>query len=420
MVVKIKIGRSIRGILHYNESKVTEGEAKLILASGFAGEIENMTFHNKLQRFEHLTVLKPTVKTNALHISLNFDSSEKISSSKMQDIAIAYMEKIGFGDQPYLVYRHNDAGHQHLHIATTSIQRNGEAINLHNIGRTLSEPARKSIEEEFNLVVAESKKIKQEPDIKPADLEKAKYGRSSTKRQISNVLAGVIGEYKYASIGELNAVLRQFNVMADRGKEDTEMFAKKGLIYSLVDTKGNKIGVPIKASTFNSQPTLRNLEKRFDNSKEQRKPFRQGLIKQINKVLSKYERFTAETLNAELKKDGITLVLRKNDQGRIYGTTFIDHKNKAVFNGSDLGKLYSANSIAAQISSSDQLRSYLKPIDSHSPYLKPEQSKSAISYLEPIATRGILDVLLGKSEPDYLPSIPRKRKKKKRHRGFTL
>ncbi|CAM4388468.1 Relaxase/Mobilisation nuclease domain-containing protein [Pedobacter westerhofensis] len=419
MVARIKIGTSIRGILHYNENKVAEGEAKLILASGFAGEIENMTFHNKLQRFEHLTELKPTVKTNALHISLNFDSSEKISSSKMQEIAIAYMEKIGFGDQPYLVYRHNDAGHQHLHIATTSIQRNSEAINLHNIGRTLSEPARKSIEKEFDLVVAESKKFKQESGLKPADLEKAKYGRSSTKRQISNVLAGVIKEYKYTSIGELNAVLRQFNVTANRGKEDTEMFAKKGLIYSLVDKKGNKIGVSIKASAFYSKPTLRNLEKRFGTNKEKRKPFRQGLIKKISKVLSKYERFTIETLNAELKRDSVTLVLRKNDQGRIYGTTFIDHKNKVVFNGSDLGKLYSANSIAAQISSSDQLRSYLKPTDSQSSYLKSEPSKSANTYLEPIATRGILDELLGKSQPDYMPGIPRK-KKKKRNQGLTL
>jgi len=66
MVAKIVIGKSIRGILHYNEQKVAEGEAKLILASGFAGDIEKMSFHNKVQRFNHLTVLKPSVKTNVL------------------------------------------------------------------------------------------------------------------------------------------------------------------------------------------------------------------------------------------------------------------------------------------------------------------------------------------------------------------
>lgn len=419
MVARIKIGQNIRGILHYNENKVADGEAKLILASGFAGEIEQMTFMNKLKRFEHLNELKPTVQTNALHISLNFHSSEQISSSKMQEIAVAYMEKIGFGDQPFLVYRHNDAGHQHLHIATTSIQRDGVAISLHNIGSELSEPARKSIEREFDLVVAESRKFKHEVTIKPADLEKAKYGRSSTKRQISNVLSAVIGEYKYSSIAELNAVLNKFNVTADRGQEDTEMFAKKGLIYSLIDKDGNKIGVPIKASAFYSKPTFRNLEKKFDRNKEKRKPFRQDLIKHLNKVYSKYERFTFDTLKSELQKEQIDLVLRKNDQGRIYGTTFIDHRNKVVFNGSDLGKLYSANSLGMKISSTDKLQTYLKPAISQATYLKPVSGETNPTYLEPNSTTNFLNELLGKSQPEYMPGIRRK-KKKKRNQGLTL
>ncbi|WP_293743721.1 relaxase/mobilization nuclease domain-containing protein [uncultured Pedobacter sp.] len=418
MVARVKIGKSIRGILNYNENKVAEGEAKLILASGFAGEIEQMTFMNKLKRFEHLTQLKPTVETNALHISLNFHSSEQISNSKMQEIAISYMGKIGFGDQPFLVYRHNDAGHQHLHIATTSIQRDGEAISLHNIGREKSEPARKAVEKEFGLVVAESKKLQQEVIIKPADLDKAKYGRSSTKRQISNVLAAVFGEYKYTSFNELNAVLNQFNVAADRGKEDTEMFANKGLIYSLIDKNGNKIGVPIKASSFYNKPTFRMLEKKIEKNKEKRKPYRQDLIKQINMVFIKYESFTEATLKAELRKANTDLVLRKNDLGRLYGTTFVDHKNKVVFNGSDLGKLFSANSIAVKIGSSDHLRSYLEPETNSITYLKPKSEATTHTYLEPSGTGEFFKELLGRSEPDYIPRV--RRKKKKRNRGLTL
>jgi len=419
MVARIKIGQSIRGILHYNENKVTDGEAKLILASGFAGEIDKMTFGNKLKRFEHLTELRPTVKTNALHISLNFHSDEQISNSKMQEIAIRYMEEIGFGEQPFLVYRHNDAGHQHVHIATSNIQRDGEPISLHNIAKNLSEPARKKIEKEFDLVVAESKKYKQEAGIKPADLEKAKYGRSSTKRQISNVLSAIVGNYKYASIAELNAVLRQFNVTADRGQEDTQMFAKKGLVYSLIDKEGNKIGVPIKASAFYSKPTYRNIEKRFDKNAENRKPFKPALIKKVNGVITKYERLTIQTFKAELNKENVELVLRTNDQGRIYGTTFIDHANKTVFNGSDLGKAYSGNAIAQLISSSDQLRTYLKPAISQATYLKPVSGETNHTYLEPNTTTDFLNEMLGKSQPDYMPGIRRK-KKKKRNQGLTL
>jgi hypothetical protein len=177
MVAKISIGKSIRAMLHYNENKVNEAEASLILASGFAGDIEQMNFNQKLNRFNHLLQLKPNVKTNALHISLNFHSSEALSNYKLQQIASSYMDKIGFGDQPFLVYRHEDAAHSHVHIVTTNITPQGERIDLHDIGRKMSEPARKAIEEEYNLVKAESKDLKQFPVIKKANLEKAKYGR---------------------------------------------------------------------------------------------------------------------------------------------------------------------------------------------------------------------------------------------------
>lgn len=418
MVAKIMIGKSIRGILHYNENKVSEGEAKLILASGFAGEIEHMTFDHKLQRFQRLTELKPSVKTNALHISLNFDSSEQVSSAKMQAIAIAYMERIGFGDQPFLVYRHNDAGHQHLHIATTSIQRDGTSIDLHNIGRSPSEQARKAIEIEFDLVKAESKGFKQEPGIRPADLEQIKYGRQSTKKQISNVLAGVINNYRFTSIAELNAVLKQFNVMADRGREDTEMFKKNGLIYSMLDKDGNKIGVPIKASAFYAKPTLNNLERKFEKNKELRKPHKSDLIARIDKVLLNYQNLTRATLADELRKQGTSLVLRENNDGRIYGVTFVDHQKKVVFKGSDLNKRYSANAISAILGSEDKPRVFLNPQKELRTYLNTTLEAQSKTYLEPAANTGLLDELLGKSIPDYLPNI--KRKRKKRRRGLTL
>jgi hypothetical protein len=233
MVAKIIIGKKIRGVLHYNENKVLEKQADLILASGFAGDIEKMNFNQKLQRFEKLLMLKPSVKTNTLHISLNFDAAEKLHKETLQKIAITYMDKIGFGDQPFLAYQHHDAAHQHIHIATVSIQPNGDAINLHNIGRIQSKKAREEIESEFNLVKAQGKQYKPEPAIKPIDLQKAHYGKTPTKRTVSNTVNAVISAYKFTSVAELNAILRQFNVIADRGTEDTMMFQKKGLVYGL-------------------------------------------------------------------------------------------------------------------------------------------------------------------------------------------
>lgn len=409
-------GKSIRGALNYNERKVQEGQAHLIMASGFAADIDQLNFNQKLRRFEHLIQLNPRVKTNTLHISLNFDSSEQLSSLKLQRIAAAYMENIGFGEQPFLVYRHTDAAHQHVHIVTTSMQRDGKPIGLHNIGRLVSEPARKQIEAEFGLLRAESKQFKQHSGIKPADPEKANYGRIPTKRAISNIVTAVMHTYQYTSLAEFNAVLNEFNVKADRGAEDTEMFRKKGLIYSLLDRNGKAIGVPIKASAFYSKPTLVNLEKRFGKNAEKRKAYKEPLKAAINRVFKNYLEITRETFIDKMASLNVHVLFRVNEQGFTYGVTFVDHNTRTVFNGSDLGKNYSAKALSERFGLKDlqhkvEQKTFLKPAPQTN-YLKQEQP--AKSYLGLQGNSGLLKDLTESTRPEIAPNVSRKKKRRKK------
>lgn len=421
MVARIITGKSIRGILHYNENKVEQKEAHLILASGFAIDIEAIGMEQKLRRFEQRTILNTAVKTNAVHISLNFDSEDQLDDRKMQQIAADYMERIGFGEQPYLVYRHSDAAHTHVHIATTNIQADGNRIDMHNIGRDKSEPARKDIEREYKLVVAEGREASNTIGIRPADIEKAIYGKHLSKRAITNIVNAVARTYKFTSISEFNAALKQFNVTADRGSEETEMFRKKGLIYSLLDSNGNKIGIPIKASAIYRKPTLANLESKFQRNLEKRKPYRDDLKQRIDRVLLKYESVTPATLEAELKRQGIYLLLRKNTEGFIYGATFVDNKHRTVFNGSQLGKAYSARAIAGKLGNLDKAKVYLKH-EQQTAYLKPKEESLSIldksggtDYLSAsLPETSLLRNLLGTPQMDQQPTVRKRRKKKKR------
>ena len=423
MVAKIIIGKKIRGVLHYNENKVSEGSAQLILASAFGGEIEQMDFNQKLQRFENLLMLKPKVKTNTLHISLNFDAAEKLKDDALQQIAIAYMDKIGFGDQPFLVYRHHDAAHHHIHLVTTNIQSTGEPISLHNIGRIQSEKARKEIEQEFGLVQAQSKNFKPEPGVRPVDLQKALYGKIPTKRAISNTVNAVTRDYKFSSLAEFNAILNQFNVVADRGTEDTEMFQKRGLIYSLLDQKGEKTGVPIKSSTLYSKPTLPWLEQEFEKHRQNKMPLKVDLRNAVDRVLEPGTLVTAQAFGKALNDRGINVLFRQSSTGQIYGITFVDNVRKVVFNGSDLGNSYSAKAIVNRLSGSD-----------------PEQKLGILSQSNPMQQRNktanqginetphfdrrisetntrLLEVLIAPAQ-DVISPLPKKKKKKKR--GLTI
>src|SRR4051812_26555310 len=206
MVARMRTGQNILGALNYNENKVKARSAECIAANMFGCEPGDLSFSNKKNRFQDQMRLNKRSKTNVVHVSLNFAVGEKLTNEKLQSIASAYMDRIGFTNQPYLVYNHFDAGHPHIHILTTSIQDNGKRIPLHNIGKNQSEQARKEIETIFNLVKAEDREVNKEFVLDPKTLATAIYGKSQTKEAISKIVRTITRSYKFTSIPELNAV----------------------------------------------------------------------------------------------------------------------------------------------------------------------------------------------------------------------
>lgn len=414
MVAKITVPNSIRRALNYNEQKVKEGKAECIYAHHFLKEAGQMNFHEKLGRFESLIDLNKRATTNTVHISLNFGLNEKIGQEKLAKIATAYMEKIGFGEQPYLIYQHLDAGHPHIHIVTTNIQKDGKRISLHNIGRNQSNAARKELEMAFNLQKAETQGKMETQEVRPVNAQKLAYGKSATKRGITNVLDAVLPRYKYASLAELNAILRLYNLTADRGKEEGIIYQKKGLVYRMLDENGNKIGVPIKASSIYNKPTLSYLEKRFRENEILKQEFRKSLKTSIDWLMVKPPR-SLHAFKQALEKEKISLIVRQNDNGIIYGLTYIDHNTKCVFNGSDIGKDYSAKAIIEKFGLTQNVTSHDKPIEpklseTNSMELSLEKDK-----LQEQDLSKIIDVIITPSEEyQYVPFELRKRKKKKR------
>lgn len=413
MVAKIVSGKSIRGILIYNEDKIENGGAKVLLASGFATDIDRLNFHQKLFRFNQLTSLNARTKTNALHISLNFHADDKLDGGKLQQIAAEYMERLGFGEQPFIAYQHFDTAHTHLHIATVNIDRNGDRIDIHDIGKKVSEPIRKELEVKYGLVRAEGRKLANEPYLRAAE-----YGAWPTKRQLNNITKAVMRDYAYTSFAEYKAVLAQFNVHVDRGFEDSVMFEKKGLVYAIADSSGNLVGVPFKASAFYRGATMKELEKRFEKNKEKRKAHRQSLKERIDGVVDRYNLVRKETLIKDLAREQIAFVLRRNEVGLIYGLNFIDHRHRTVFNGSDLGKGYSAKAVTKMFSDRDEPKQYLR---------KEEQGNYLERDLGLGEKRGkedewLLDGLLEKADYDDPTVIGKKRRKrpgKEHQQGFS-
>jgi hypothetical protein len=369
-----------------------------------------------------LNSLNERATTKTLHVSLNFSPSEKLQDDKLQKIAELYMNKIGFGEQPFLVYKHEDAGHPHIHIVSTTIKADGGRINTHNIGRNQSEKARKEIERQFGLIKAERQSELRNAGIKSVDAAKVVYGKDETKRAISNISGAVFSQYKFASLPEFNAALKQFNVVADRGKEDGWIYKNRGLVYRIMDADGNKVGVPIKASSIACKPILANLEKKFATNEPLKEPLKQRTKTAVDNCLAASSKSMKDLVKA-LEQQQVYTVLRQNAEGRLYGITFVDNQTKAIFNGSDLGKGYSAAALQSRLATANEntLNQEDSKAGSSSGSLQKEnqhQKQQEKVVTPPVKSESILDVLLStKEQYDNVPGnlIKKKRKKKKRN-----
>ncbi len=336
--------RRIARSLSYNEEKIKIGKAECLLAGNYLANSIHLKFEDKFRCLQRRMELNDRVRTS-LHITLNFDPSDDLPNPKMRQIAKLYMEEIGFGRQPYLVYRHYDAGHPHCHIVTTHVRSDGKPIDLYNMGRNQSEKARQFLEARFGLVTAEMKRQAWLERQKVDGVPMVRYGEKGLTQAVSNVLEHVMQEYKYASLAEFNAVLRLYRIEAYRGKEGSLLHQHRGLLYRVLDENGKYIGVPIKASFFDCKPTLVNLEKKFVLNQFLKENSFQRISTYVHFALLQ-EPESLEAMKRRLGQDQIAMVVLRDKSGVCLDVSYVDFRDKGVVSGHDLG--FHGNKISIQ------------------------------------------------------------------------
>jgi hypothetical protein len=195
------------------------------------------------------------------------------------------------------------------------------------------------------------------------------------------------------------------------------------LIYRILDADGNKIGVPIKASSINCKPTLNNLEKKFSENGVSKEAFKQLTKNKLDDCFEKSPGTINDLIEA-LHQKNIYTVLRRNNEGRLYGITFVDNQNKCVFNGSDLGKGYSAAAIQSRLTAKENILTKDKEGGSTQAGeiqkdigLQKEQEKKLDTTLR---NESLIDLLLSAKEQfGNTPFQLLKKKKKKRRKNTS-
>ena len=248
------------------------------------------------------------------------------------------MQRMGFGDQPYIVYRHNDIGREHLHIVSVRVDETGRAIS-DSYEHERSMKVCRELEQQFDLTPATQKEWKEGLPLSPVG-----YGDGNLKGQLAGVIRPLAREWRFRTLGEYRAVLSLYGITVDEVKGEYGGREYHGLTYSATDREGNKVGKPFKSSVFGKEAGIAALERRMHNAAAWEKTHKEVAAATAEKVAAAMQTAGHDRaqFERELMRQGIGVVFRQNEAGRIYGATFIDHAAKAVFNGSRLGKEFSA------------------------------------------------------------------------------
>ena len=337
MIAKISATENLGGALGYNFKKVEKGEANILLAAELYQSKEGRyTMEDVLADMEALIPKNCRTKKTVFHCSLNPHPDEKLSDEQLTQIAKEYMEALGYGNQPYIVFKHNDIAREHIHIVSLRIDGKGKKIN-DKFEKRRSKQITDALERKYSLIP--SSKV---TDREMKEVSKIDTTKGNIKEQVAETLLSVLKHYEFCSLGELNAILNKYNLAVEEVK--TEFRGKKydGLVYVPTDDKGDKVSTPIHASDIGRGVGYTAVLNKMQKSKQAVKPLVptiRGKVLQTMRTSPK----TEEELQQRLEEQGLCVFIRKNESGRIYGITFIDDKEGVALNGSRLGKGYAAN-----------------------------------------------------------------------------
>lgn len=335
MVAKISVGNSLYGSLVYNGEKINKEKGKVLATNKIYNDGSGtINIHRAFEDFKMWMPQSTKAEKPMMHISLNPHPDDRLSDAEYAQLAHEYMEKMGFGDMPFLIVKHEDIDRHHIHIVALRVRPDGTAISTKNNFYKSKEITRE-LEKKYGLHTAERQKVTPDMPINKVD------PNGDVKRQMAMAVKLVGMRYKFQTLGEYNAILSLYNIRCEEADGRYNGREYHGLVYFAMDDDGKTISTPLKASRLGKFAGREAIEQRYERAKEKTdvRPTKRKIAAVMAQSSGK------DDFIARLKAENIDLVLRYTDDGRIYGATYIDHNTWTVLNGSRLGKEFSANAL---------------------------------------------------------------------------
>ena len=336
MIAKISPpSKDLMKTLTYNFRKVDRDQADILLS----GQLSADGRLTAKRVFREMTAYIPSgarTKNIVFHASINPRPDEPLSDDRLRTIAREYLCRLGYGDQPFIVFKHRDIAREHIHLVSTRVRHDGSKIR-DTMEHVRSTRIIRSLEAKFGLLPS-SPSRKEGVSAQPSAVD---IDAGDIKRQVAAAVEYVLGRYAFQSVGEMNLLLARFRVTAEEVKTERKGRPFDGIVYAATDADGHKICTPIKASEIGRQVSYAALRRHFEQSKSVVRE-RSGAIRRAIADVMQTSPDRAKFID-RMRERGIETVTRINAAGRLYGITFIDDANGIAVNGSRLGKGFAAN-----------------------------------------------------------------------------
>ncbi|KAA6325016.1 hypothetical protein EZS27_025724 [termite gut metagenome] len=263
MIAKIVKGKGFKGVVNYILDKAKQTE--LLAAEG----VRLKSRESIIRSFVAQSGMNPKVSKPVCHISLDFSAQdkEKLSNAKMVQIAKEYMTKMGITDTQYIIGRHYDKEHPHIHIVFNRIDNNGKTITDKN-DRYRSEKICKELTEKHGLYFAKGKEnVKvhrlKEPDktkYEIYDAIKAAISKCKNWKELDKELQrnGITTHFKYkGGTNEVQGIRFEKNGYPFNGSKIDRLFSFSKIDFQLKQNeKAQDVYIQQESKHFQNQSSV--------------------------------------------------------------------------------------------------------------------------------------------------------------------
>ena len=324
MVVKVLQSRgSTSSPLEYNEEKVSEGEAEII---GVFNKGEDKDIYEAFKRLERRNI---SVKNVSFHMAINPGEGEDMTEGRICSFACDLMQGMGYGNQPFIIYRHHDIERIHYHVLSSRICENGKKVNDYWENKRC-ENVSKELQQKYGFVYGKTSKLKLGAPVPP---RRFLPRRGEVSEQLTQLFDECI-RYHFTSFAQFKNILLSHGVKLHviEGKKKT--FYLKG-----IDEKGKVRTAPLGKNDLN-----RDLYSIYSTAvhsgrltKAQFRPEREHIERAV--ALALRTSWNQQEFIEALAKHDIDVVLRKGKDGKITDADFISNVNYCAVNIDEMNSL---------------------------------------------------------------------------------